>query len=171
MTLTHSHITSSHWTPRSSCMMLTHSHITSCQWIMWPQYLIVLCGEAFILLLFFIIWLRDVEKYSYCTYLLLFGFVTSRSNCIMLVELVAAPSFFTLMIHTHSAASVVAGGEVMLPLADVMFCPQSERHNVNSYSTSRDNWCTMGGNGGCRVSEVRAGTTSPMPDHKGFKLQ
>ena len=24
---------------------------------------------------------------------------------------------------------------------------------------------------GCRVSEVRAGTTSPMPDDKGFKLQ
>ena len=27
------------------------------------------------------------------------------------------------------------------------------------------------GMGECRVSEVRAGTTSPMPDHKGFKLQ
>ena len=24
---------------------------------------------------------------------------------------------------------------------------------------------------GCRVGKVRAGTTSPMPDHKGFKLQ
>ena len=30
-------------------------------------------------------------------------------------------------------------------------------------------WEGMGD--GCRVSEVRAGTTSPMPDHKGFKLQ
>ena len=29
----------------------------------------------------------------------------------------------------------------------------------------------MGGHGGCRVSEVRAGTTSPMPDNKGIKLQ
>ena len=29
----------------------------------------------------------------------------------------------------------------------------------------------MGGHGGCRVGEVQAGTTSPMPDHKGFKLQ
>ena len=29
----------------------------------------------------------------------------------------------------------------------------------------------MGGDGGCRVGEVRAGTTSPMPDHKGFKPQ
>ena len=41
---------------------------------------------------------------------------------------------------------------------------------VNSYSASHDNWCTVGGDGGCRVGEVRAGTTSPMPDHKGFKL-
>ena len=24
------------------------------------------------------------------------------------------------------------------------------------------------GDGGCRVGEVRAGTTSPMPDHKSF---
>ena len=29
----------------------------------------------------------------------------------------------------------------------------------------------MGGDGGCRVGEVQADTTSPMPDHKGFKLQ
>ena len=42
---------------------------------------------------------------------------------------------------------------------------------INSYSASRDNRCTVGGDGGCRVGEVRAGTTSPMPDHKGFKLQ
>ena len=37
----------------------------------------------------------------------------------------------------------------------------------NSYSASCDNWCTVGGDGG----EVQAGTTSPMSDHKGFKLQ
>ena len=42
---------------------------------------------------------------------------------------------------------------------------------TNSYSASCDNWCTVGGDGGCRVGEVRAGTTSPMLDHKGFKLQ
>ena len=42
---------------------------------------------------------------------------------------------------------------------------------ISSQSASRDNWCTVGGDGGCRVGEVRAGTTSPMPDHKGFKLQ
>ena len=34
-----------------------------------------------------------------------------------------------------------------------------------------DNYNTVGGDGGCRVGKVRAGTTSPMPDHKGFKLQ
>ena len=43
--------------------------------------------------------------------------------------------------------------------------------SINSYSASHDSWCTVGGNGGCRVGEVRASTTSPMPDHKGFKLQ
>ena len=35
----------------------------------------------------------------------------------------------------------------------------------------QDNDSTVGGDEGCRVGEVRAGTTSPMPDHKGFKLQ
>ena len=35
----------------------------------------------------------------------------------------------------------------------------------------QDYYRTVGGDGGCRVGEVRAGTTSPMPDHKGFKLQ
>ena len=42
---------------------------------------------------------------------------------------------------------------------------------VNSYSASRDNWSTVGGDGGCRVGKVQASTTSPMPDHKGFKQQ
>ena len=50
---------------------------------------------------------------------------------------------------------------------NVAFC----NNKINSYSASRDNWCTVGGDGGCRVSKVRASTTSPMPDHKGFKLQ
>ena len=34
-----------------------------------------------------------------------------------------------------------------------------------------DNYSTVGGDGGGRVGEVRAGTTSPILDHKGFKLQ
>ena len=42
---------------------------------------------------------------------------------------------------------------------------------LHSYSASHDNLCTVGGDGGCRVGEVRAGTTSPIPDHKGFELQ
>ena len=58
----------------------------------------------------------------------------------------------------------------------VSFCPfmgfwRDTTQPLNSYSASRDNWCTVGGDGGCRVGEVRAGTTSPMPDHNGFKLQ
>ena len=35
----------------------------------------------------------------------------------------------------------------------------------------QDNYSTVGGHGGCMVSEVRAGTTSPTLNHKGFKLQ
>ena len=35
----------------------------------------------------------------------------------------------------------------------------------------QDNYSTVRGDGGSRVGEVRAGTTSPMPEHKGFMLQ
>ena len=35
----------------------------------------------------------------------------------------------------------------------------------------KDNYSTVRGDGGSRVGEVRAGTTSPMPEHKGFMLQ
>ena len=35
----------------------------------------------------------------------------------------------------------------------------------------QDNDSTVREDGGSRVGEVRAGTTSPMPEHKGFKLQ
>ena len=42
-------------------------------------------------------------------------------------------------------------------------CLSNEFRNLQLMHSGRD--------GGCRVSEVRAGTTSPMPDHKGFKLQ
>ena len=33
----------------------------------------------------------------------------------------------------------------------------------------KDNYSIVGGHGGCRVGEVRAGTTSPMLDYKGYK--
>ena len=36
-------------------------------------------------------------------------------------------------------------------------------------SFKQDNYKTVGGDGGGRVGEVRAGTTSPMPYHEGFK--
>ena len=39
------------------------------------------------------------------------------------------------------------------------------------YYFKQDKYSTVGGDGGCRVGEVRAGITSLMPDHKGFKLQ
>ena len=32
----------------------------------------------------------------------------------------------------------------------------------------QDNYSTVRGDGGSRVGKVRAGTTSPMPNHKGF---
>ena len=35
----------------------------------------------------------------------------------------------------------------------------------------QDNDSTVRGDGGSRVAEVQAGTTSPMPEHKGFMLQ
>ena len=35
----------------------------------------------------------------------------------------------------------------------------------------QDNYSTVRGDRGGRVSEVRAGTTSSMPEHNGFKLQ
>ena len=44
------------------------------------------------------------------------------------------------------------------------------QHNLLTSTRLKHRW-TVGGDGGCRVGEVRAGTTSPMPDHKGFKLQ
>ena len=41
----------------------------------------------------------------------------------------------------------------------------------HSKTFKQDNDSTVGGDGGCRGGEVRAGTTSPMSYHKGFKLQ
>ena len=35
----------------------------------------------------------------------------------------------------------------------------------------QDNYSTVQGDGGSRVGEVLAGTTSPMPKHKDFMLQ
>ena len=49
---------------------------------------------------------------------------------------------------------------------------ESESRQLMHWDTFKeDNYSTVGGDGGCRVGKVRAGTTSPMPDHKGFNLQ
>ena len=53
---------------------------------------------------------------------------------------------------------------------------------ILTLKSASHNWCTRiplnriitaqwEGMGGCRVGKVRAGTTSPMPDYKGFQLQ
>ena len=40
---------------------------------------------------------------------------------------------------------------------------------INALDTfKQDNNSTVGGDGGCRVDEVRDGNTSPMPDNKDF---
>ena len=38
---------------------------------------------------------------------------------------------------------------------------------MNLDTLKQDDYSTVGGDGGCSVAEVRAGTTSPMPNYKG----
>ena len=45
------------------------------------------------------------------------------------------------------------------------------RQLMHCDTLKQDNDSTVRGDGGSRVGEERAGTTSPMPEHKGFKLQ
>ena len=45
------------------------------------------------------------------------------------------------------------------------------RELMHCDTLKQDNDSTVRGDGGSRVGEVRAGTTFPMPEHKGFKLQ
>ena len=64
-----------------------------------------------------------------------------------------------------TAVTAVGLGYVLFAIVIKYISPSG---SINSYSASRDNWCTMRGDGGCKVGKVRAGTTSPMPNHKGF---
>ena len=51
---------------------------------------------------------------------------------------------------------------------------KSASHNVqlmHGDTFKQGDYSTAGGDGGCRVGEVRASTTSPMPNHKGFNYQ
>ena len=75
--------------------------------------------------------------------------------------------FILLVLWFYSLLSLVKDCKMKKHI----FCNKHIICIINSHSASWDNWCTVGGDGGCRVGEVRAGTTSPMPDHKGFKLQ
>ena len=52
--------------------------------------------------------------------------------------------------------------------ADVTVCSLLETLTLKVLVTTID---AQWEGGGCRVGKVRAGTTSPMPDHKGFKPQ
>ena len=67
----------------------------------------------------------------------------------------------------------VSSKEVSVSLSDAFSDKSIIFISITSLTltASRDNWCTVGGDGGCRVGEVRAGITFPMPEHKGFKLQ
>ena len=57
------------------------------------------------------------------------------------------------------------GCRIRLTLTVLVTTIDSLRH------LKQDNNSTVRGDGGSRVGEVRAGTTSPMPEHKGFMLQ
>ena len=45
------------------------------------------------------------------------------------------------------------------------------RQLMHCDTLKQDNDSTVRGDGGSRVGEVRAGTASPRPEHKGFMLQ
>ena len=51
----------------------------------------------------------------------------------------------------------------------VLQCQSRQLMHCNTLK--QDNDSTVRGDGGSRVGEVRAGTSSPMAEHKGFKLQ
>ena len=74
-------------------------------------------------------------------------------------------------IRKHQTALVCLLEQILSNMTIFWWRNVVNREVVNSYSASRDNWCTVGGDGGCRVGEVQAGTTPSMPDHNGFKLQ
>ena len=68
--------------------------------------------------------------------------------------------------HEHRSKRFVSAGGIFKLTLKVLVTIDALGHFLTGLST-------VGGDGGCRVGEVRAGTTctSPMPDHKGFKLQ
>ena len=98
------------------------------------------------------------------------------SKCRVCSLLASASSLPTVTCRVKKQFIYTQNDTFMWPLSLVF------ANELNSLSASHDNWCTgtlfnqdnystVGGDGGCRVGEVRAGTTSPMPNHKGFMLQ
>ena len=72
----------------------------------------------------------------------------------------------------------VNASAVMVDIITNMICHQrlyllqcQSRQLMHCDTLKQDNDSTVRGDGGSRVDEVRAGTTSPIPEHKGFKLQ
>ena len=63
--------------------------------------------------------------------------------------------------------SIVIG---MLCSCRLMTSQCQSRQLMHCDTLRQDNDSTVRGDGGSRVGEVRAGTTSPMPEHKGFML-
>ena len=60
-------------------------------------------------------------------------------------------------------------GRASQPTATFLQCQSRQLMHCDTLKQDIDS--TVRGDGGGRVGEVRAGTTSPMPEHKGFKLQ
>ena len=54
-------------------------------------------------------------------------------------------------------------------IAELLECLSQQLMHWDTFK--HNNYCTVRGDGGCRVGKVQAGTTSHMLDHKGFKLQ
>ena len=62
--------------------------------------------------------------------------------------------------------------EIFRPPNSKILCSKALVWTTDALALSRIKfYSTAGGEGGCRVSEVRVSNTFPMPDHKGLKLQ
>ena len=73
------------------------------------------------------------------------------------------------VIHKRKAISSHLGSSYLGEGLKLLKCSSWQLMHWDTFK--QDDYSTVGGDGGCRVGEVRAGTTSPMPDHKGLKLQ
>ena len=76
-------------------------------------------------------------------------------------------SFDEYHIWYQFALSLICAEKVRIEIK-VLQCQSRQLMHCNTLK--QDNDSTVRGDGGSRVGEVRAGTTSPMPEHKGFKL-